>query len=282
MALSETGAAVAERLGLESAESRGDAIVVGRKGHVALLLFDRPEVLNAYNRAMIREIGKLWPELDADPEVRSIVVGSTTEKVFHCGIDVKEVSAVGYPNKARGQDDVRGGALTTRDAGVWKPVVAAVEGRALGGGLHWVVEADIVVASETAFFQDSHVNVGMVGNRENLGFAIKAGMGAALYLTMVGKDVRIDAEHAYRLGLVQELVPAGQALPRAIELAEIIARNSPAAVSKSLQAMWGLTTMSYEDAIQRGWELLVEQQGHPDASEGPRAFGEKRAPVWTT
>src|SRR3954453_13655940 len=130
MALSETGAAVAERLGLDAAESRDDVIVVGRKGHVALLLFDRPEVLNAYNRAMIREIGALWPELDADPGVRSIVVGSTTDKVFHCGIDVKEVAASGYMNQDR-EDNVRSGGLTTRDAGVWKPLVAAVEGRAL-------------------------------------------------------------------------------------------------------------------------------------------------------
>ena len=254
-------------------------IVVGRKGHVALLLFDRPEALNAYNRAMVREIGKVWPELDADPEVRSIVVGSTTDKVFHCGIDVKEVAGTGYMNQER-EDNVRSGALTSRDAGVWKPVVAAVEGRALGGGLHWVVESDIVVASETAFFQDSHVNVGMVGNRENLGFAVKAGMGAALYITLVGKDVIIDVERAYQLGLVQEIVPAGTALERAVELAEMIARNSPAAVSKSLEAMWGLTTMSYEDAIARGWVLLREQQDHPDAAEGPLAFAEKRAPNW--
>jgi enoyl-CoA hydratase/carnithine racemase len=279
MALSDTGARVAEELGLDSAESRDDVIVVGRKGNVALLLFDRPEVLNAYNRAMIREIGRLWPELDADPAVRAIVVGSTTEKVFHAGIDLKEVSSSGY-ERDRSADTARGGGLTTRDSGVWKPVVAAVEGRALGGGLHWVVEADIVVASETAFFQDSHVNVGMVGNRENLGFAVKAGMGAALYITLVGKDVRIDAQRAYELGLVQELVPAGRALPRALELAEIISRNSPAAMAKSMQAMWALTTSSYEAAIAYGWELLREQQQHPDAMEGPRAFAEKRPPSW--
>jgi enoyl-CoA hydratase/carnithine racemase len=281
--LSETGRAVADRLELDEAESRDDVIVVGRKGQVALLLFDRPEVLNAYNRAMIREIGRLWPELDADPSVRSIVVGSTTDKVFHVGIDLKEVADIGYrePDADEGEEETaRDAGLTSRDAGVWKPVVSAVEGRAMGGGLHWVVEADIVVASETAFFQDSHVNVGMVGNRENLGFAVKAGMGAALYLTLVGRAARIDAPMALQLGLVQEVVPAGAALRRALELATIIAGNSPSAMAKSMQAMWALTTTSYEEAVQYGWRLLREQQDHPDAMEGPTAFAEKRPPRW--
>jgi enoyl-CoA hydratase/carnithine racemase len=206
-----------------------------------------------------------------------MVMGSTNERYFCTGIDLKEVAASGLGGGAR---RLRGTGQTHRDVPVLKPMVTAVDGMVVGGGLHWVVEADIVVASEQATFRDTHVNVGFVGNRENLGVALKAGLGAALYLSLVGSSAILDARRGQELGLVQEVVPAGDALRRALELADIISSNSPSAMANELRTLWAFSTMHYDDAVTFGAELMVKQQQHPDSIEGPRAFADKRTPDW--
>ncbi len=276
MSVSETGRAVAERHGLEQVESRGDAIVVARRGHAGIVLLDRPAVGNAHNRAMIDALAEVWLEFDEDPGVRCMVMGSTSDRYFCTGIDLKEVADSGLP----GGRGLRGSGQTHRDVPVLKPMVTAVEGMVVGGGLHWVVEADVVVASEQATFRDTHVNVGFVGNRENLGVALKAGLGAALYLSLVGSSAILDARRAQELGMVQEVVSVGSAMGRALELADVIGRNSPSAMANELRTLWAFARMHYDDAVGFGNELMIKQRRHQDAEEGPRAFAEKRPPEW--
>ena len=276
MSLSAVAQTVVEEHELERAESRNDAIVVARRGHVGVVLLDRPEVGNAHNRAMIRALEETWLEFEDDRDVRCMVMGSTSERYFCTGIDLKEVAESRFGDGR----STRGTGQTHRDVPVLKPMVTAVEGIVVGGGLHWVVEADIVVASEQATFRDSHVNVGFVGNRENLGVALKAGLGAALYLSLVGGSAVLDARRGQELGLVQEVVSAGTALRRALELADRVSRNSPSAMANELRTLWAFARMHYDDAVTLGWELLVKQQQHPDSIEGPRAFAEKRDPQW--
>ena len=277
MSVSESGQAVAEQHGLVGAESRADAIVVARRGHTGVVLLDRPEVGNAHNRAMIAALAEVWLEFDDDPDVRCMVMGSTNERYFCTGIDLKEVAASGLRG---GRGRLRGSGQTHRDVPVLKPMVTAVDGMVVGGGLHWVVEADIVVASEKATFRDTHVNVGFVGNRENLGVALKAGLGAALYISLVGASAILDARRGQELGMVQEVVPAGDALRRALELADIISKNSPSAMANELRTLWAFATMHYDDAVNFGSELMWKQQQHPDSVEGPRSFADKRTPEW--
>jgi enoyl-CoA hydratase/carnithine racemase len=275
--------ALVERHQLEAAERWDDAIVVARHGRTGLVLLDRPESGNAHNRAMIHALSKAWLHFGDDETIRVIVIGSTTERNFCTGIDLKEVAgAGGFAGLAERVQygPVRGSGQTHRDAIVRKPVVTAVEGRVIGGGLHWVAEADIVVAGDKATFRDTHVERGFVGNRENLDLALKAGLGAALYLSLVGGQVGLDAQRALTLGLVQEVVPAGTALDRALELAEIIARNSPTAMARQLETLWNVTRMHHDEAVAYGWNLLRWQQSHPDATEGAVAFAEKRQPDW--
>ena len=133
----------------------------------------------------------------------------------------------------------------------------------VGGGLHWVVEADIVVASEEATFRDTHVNVGFVGNRENLGLVLKAGLGAALYLSLVGTSAVLDARRGQELGLVQEVVPTGNALRRALELADTISRNSPSAMANELRTLWTMARLHYDEAVQWAERLVELQPGDP-------------------
>jgi (E)-benzylidenesuccinyl-CoA hydratase len=268
MSLSAAAQAVVQEHALERAETRNDAILVARRQHVGVVLLDRPEVGNAHNRAMIRALAETWLEFDDDPDVRCMVMGSTNPRYFCTGIDLKEVAESRF-----------GDGRTMRGTGL-KPMVTAVEGMVVGGGLHWVVEADIVVASEQATFRDTHVNVGFVGNRENLGVALKAGLGAALYLSLVGSSAVLDARRGLELGLVQEVVPARATLSRALELADTISRNSPSAMANELRTLWAFARMHYDDAVEFGWELLVKQQQHPDSVEGPRAFAERRDAQW--
>jgi len=278
MSLSATAQQIIEEHELVRADTRNDAIVVARRGHTGVVLLDRPEVGNAHNRAMIRALAETWLEFDDDSDVRCMVMGSTNPRYFCTGIDLKEVAESRFGD-GRG---LRGTGQTHRDVPVLKPMVTAVEGMVVGGGLHWVVEADIVVASEQATFRDTHVNVGFVGNRENLGLALKAGLGAALYLSLVGTSAILDARRAQELGLVQEVVPTGDALGRALELADMISRNSPSAMANELRTLWAFARMHYDDAMTFGWELLVKQQQHPDSIEGPQAFAENREARWHT
>ena len=276
MTLSSLAQAVVDEHELTQAEDRNDAIVVARRGHTGVVLLDRPEVGNAHNRAMIGALAEAWLEFDDDANVRSMVMGSTNTRYFCTGIDLKEVAESRF-GSGRG---LRGTGQTHRDVPVLKPMVTAVDGMVVGGGLHWVVEADIVVASEQATFRDTHVNVGFVGNRENLGVALKAGLGAALYLSLVGTSAILDARRGQELGLVQEVVPTGTALRRALELADAINANSPSAMANELRTLWAFARMHYDDAVTFGSELLVKQQQHPDSVEGPRAFAEKRDAQW--
>jgi E-phenylitaconyl-CoA hydratase len=272
-----------DRYELTDVQRWDDAIVVAKRRRAGVVLLDRPESGNSHNRAMIHALARAWLHFADDKEARVVVIGSTTDRNFCTGIDLKEVAAAGGFAGLGAQNDfgpVLGSGQTHRDAGLRKPVLTAVEGRVIGGGLHWVAEADIVIAGENATFRDAHVERGFVGNRENLDLAMKAGLGAALYLSLVGGQVEIDALRAMTLGLVQEVVPAGQALDRSFKLADIIARNSPSAMAKQLEVLWNVTRMHHEEAVDYGRHLLRWQQSHADATEGAVAFAEHREPNW--
>jgi enoyl-CoA hydratase/carnithine racemase len=272
-----------EHHGLEEVQQWEDSIVVAHRAQTGLVLLDRPESGNAHNRAMMHALAQAWLYFGDRPDVRVIVMGATTQRNFCTGIDLKEVaSAGGFAGLAAltGFGPVRGSGRTHRDAGVRKPVICAVEGRAIGGGLTWIAEADIVIAGQGATFRDTHVERGFVGNRENLDLVLKVGLGAALYMSLIGGHVELDVERAERLGLVQEIVPAGQALTRALELADIISRNSPTAMARQLEVLWNITRMHHQEALDVGENLLRWQQQHPDSTEGAVAFAEKRQPRW--
>jgi enoyl-CoA hydratase/carnithine racemase len=164
---------------------------------------------------------------------------------------------------------------------VWKPVICAVQGLCVGGGLHFVVDSDLVIASENAAFMDSHVNVGMVGALENLGLARRLPLGTALRMTLLGRHYRLSAARAHQLGLVDELVATPAAvLPAALEMAGAMLANSPQAMALSKQAVWGGLERGYREALESAWALLRRHWSHPDFREGPRAFVEKREPRW--
>ncbi len=251
------------------------------QGGVATITLDRPERGNALTPSMQGRMREIWGEVREDPEIRVAIVSAAGERHFCTGFDVAEAEggeAESVFNNRPLADAVH---WSPRQNRVWKPVICAVNGLCVGGGLHFVVDSDIVLASENAAFMDAHVNVGMVGALENVGLARRLPLGSALRMTLMGRHYRMPARRAYELGLVEELVAApADLLPLAREMADVMKRNSPQAMALSKQAVWGALERGYGEALEHAWGLLRLHWGHPDFREGPRAFAEKREPRW--
>jgi enoyl-CoA hydratase/carnithine racemase len=250
-----------------------------KAGGIARITIDRPEQGNALTKRMERIFRAIWCDVRDDPAVRVAIVGAAGERHFSTGLDVSSLDPDGaVANNLPLAQDVF---WSPQHNGVWKPVICCVNGLVTGAGLHFVVDADLVLASENAAFMDSHVNVGMVGALENVGLARRLPLGAALRMTLLGRHYRMPARRAYELGLVDELVPSPADLePAALEMARALCRNSPQAMALSKQAVWGSLERGYRDALEYAWALLRLHWAHPDFEEGPRAFAEKREPRW--
>ena len=255
-----------------------EGLIYEKDGPIATITLNRPERGNSMHVGMFDPIRAIWEDVRGDQDIRVIIVTGAGSRHFCTGADVGIAAADASVSDNIQLDEVV--FWTARQNKVWKPVIAAVNGICAGGGLHHVVDADIVVASENAQFLDTHVNVGMVGGLENIGLAKRLPLGTALRMSLQGRDFRLSAERAFQLGLVDELVPAGDALVAARAIAESVARNSPQATTLTQQAVWGSMEMGLEAALHHAWALIRLHWAHPDFIEGPRAFVEKRAPEW--
>jgi enoyl-CoA hydratase len=256
-------------------------LVVERHGPVGWLINDRPDQLNAMNSAMRDEFADAWLELDADPAVR-VIVHTGNGRAFQTGVDVSEIASdgVGFERYRQSMEDFDLH-FTAWHQQVWKPVITAVNGICAGGGFHWVADADIVIAASDAQFFDPHVSVGQVVSLEAIGLIRKMPAEAVMRMAFVGKYERMSAERALQLGMISEVVdPPERLRERAQKLGETIAKNSPAAMAATKKALWAALEHGLTDACKVGARHLVSMWGHPDQDEGPRAFAEKRDPVW--
>jgi enoyl-CoA hydratase/carnithine racemase len=252
-----------------------------RNGPVGWLINNRPAQLNAMNAKMRDEFAEAWIELDDDPDVR-VIVHTGEGRAFQTGVDVSELAEdeLGMARYREGLEEMDLH-FTAWHQKVWKPVITAVNGICAGGGLHWVADADIVIAASDASFFDPHVSIGQVVAIEAIGLIRKMPAEAVMRMAFVGRHERIGAARALDLGMISQVVdPPDQLRVAAQELAEKIARNSPAAMAATKRALWGALELGLTDACKAGATELVSVWGHPDQDEGPRAFAEKRDPVW--
>ena len=259
------------------------SLILERRGPVGWLVFDRPSAGNAMDATMLGELEAAWRELDEDPDVRAIV-NTGAGPAFQTGLDMVQLSrdreALRVQSRRTKRAELR---LTAWHNQVWKPVIAAVNGVCAGGGLHFVADADVVLASSNASFVDPHVSLGQVSAYETIGLVRKSPMEPIVRMALTGAHERIDAARARQLGILSQVVDPPDALRDAgQELAEKVARNSPAAMRATKQALWGALELGLTDASRAGGRALVSMWGHPDQEEGPRAFAEKREPVWQT
>jgi enoyl-CoA hydratase len=268
-------------------------LLVERDGHVAVMTMNRPERLNAIDTEQIERLEAAWLELDADPDVR-VIVFTGAGRGFCGGADLvarangaSATRSVGsdanpddiYPHPRRGGGQI---GFTARHCKVYKPVITAVNGVCAGAGLHFVADSDIVICSSNATFVDTHVNVGQITALEPIGLARRIPLGVVLRMVCLGKHERIDAKRALEIGMITEIVDDPVALvPRAMELAELVATASPDTLRISLQSIWEGLDVGLQEAYLNGFRRVVGHWSHPDAIEGPKAFTEKREPQWT-
>ena len=263
------------------AYSTFETLVVERRGPVGWLVNNRPDQLNAMNSRMRDELAVAWTELDADPDVR-VIVHTGEGRAFQTGVDVAEIASdgVGMERYRRSMEDFDLH-FTAWHQGVTKPVITAVNGICAGGGFHWVADADIVIAASDAQFFDPHVSIGQVVSLEAIGLMRKMPVEAVMRMAFVGRHERMPAQRAYELGMVSEVVDPPERLRDAAQaLAEKVARNSPAAMAATKRALWRALEVGLTDACRAGAGDLVSLWGHPDQTEGPRAFADKREPRW--
>ena len=211
-----------------------------------------------------------------------MIVTTGNGAAFQTGLDMAQLSrdpeALREQSRRTKRAELR---LTAWHNQVWKPVIAAVNGTCAGGGLHFVADADIVIAASDATFLDPHVSVGQVTAYEAIALVRKSPMEPIVRMALTGRHERITAERARQLGILSEVVdPPGRLREAAQALAETVARNSPAAMAATKRALWGALESGLTDACRAGAREMVAIWGHPDQTEGPLAFTERREPNW--
>jgi len=249
-------------------------VVYDKKGPIAYVTLNRPKVMNALNKAMINELRSAFEDARDDLAVRGVIL-TGGEKAFAAGADIAEIAnntAVEAEQATR-----RGQALTDLIENLGKPVIAAVNGFALGGGCELAMSCTIRIAAESAKFGQPEVKLGVMpgyGGTQRLPRLV--GRGRALKLILSG-DI-IDAAEAYRIGLVDELEPETHVVERAETVLKKIIANAPLSVKYALEAVnKGLETSVAEGLLIEA-SLFAVCASTDDKKEGTSAFLEKRAP----
>jgi len=245
-----------------------------RRGTLVVTL-NRPASANALNEPLMAALRTLWAAVRDAAWIRAIVL-TGAGKAFCAGADV---AMLGNPRTHIGVDAADELSFQPGPH-VDVPVIVAVNGVCAGGGLHFVSDADICIASEAARFIDPHVSVGQVSALEPLELLMKARRDAVVRMALLGRSEVLGAAEAQSAGLVSEVVPADELLPRALELADRIAEGSPEAIRITRAAIRNFESDLLRAHLDRGWEAIQAHWAHPDSVEGPRAFQEKRPADW--
>ncbi|MDQ2834879.1 MAG: enoyl-CoA hydratase-related protein [Acidobacteriota bacterium] len=246
--------------------------------NVARVTLNRPKVLHALNAQLFDELDHAFAALSANLEVRVILLTGAGEKAFAAGADIAELAALGAiegEEKAR-----RGQQVFRRIETSGKPVIACINGFALGGGCELAMACTFRLASETARFGQPEVKLGLIpgyGGSQRLPRLV--GRPAALKLLLTGEI--IGAAEALRLGLVDEVVPADKLLERAAALARTIAGMAPLAITGCLEAVRRGSELSLDAGLDIEAEIFGRLCGTEDKAEGTNAFLSKRPAAWT-
>jgi len=258
-------------------ETTYENILVEVRDGVAVITLNRPKVLNALNAGLLAELDAAVDAVAADAAIRAVILTGAGEKAFAAGADIQELARV---SGVDGQElALRGQRLFSKIESMRVPVIAAINGFALGGGCELALACTIRVASESAKLGQPEVKLGLTpgyGGSQRLPRLV--GKGAALKMILTGE--MITAAEALRIGLVEEVLPADQLMPRAERIAKTIAVQAPLAVAKCLEAVNTGYDLPLGEALAHEAALFGLCCGTADKAEGTSAFLEKRVPVW--
>lgn len=251
------------------------------RDHIAIVTLNRPEARNAYDDKMQGEMSVAWREIRGNDDIWCAVVTAAGTQSFCAGRDVKELSEFQQKGKLVPRYDPRHPSYGDFGAhlhkfGITKPIVGAINGYAVGGGLGLLLSCDLRIMSETAWIGDLHVNIGQIGGAARIIKQLPYAVAAELILS----GQRVSAARAREVGLVNKVVPEEDVLGEAIRWAEQLCQMSPLAVQRSKEIMQTLMTVpSGTLALEEFY--MANMRLTEDGREGPLAFKEKRAPQWT-
>ncbi|MDM7486894.1 enoyl-CoA hydratase-related protein [Rhodococcus sp. CSLK01-03] len=258
------------------------AVLVEQRGHTLLVTINRPGAANSIDAEVHTGLGEAWERADQDPDVRVVVLTGAGDRVFCGGADLKALGTAG-PGGVTPPETAHWGFAGVVRHPIAKPIVAAVNGTALGGGTELALASDLVVAADTAEFGLPEVHRGLIAGAGGVFRIVQAiPRSVAMELVLTGKPM--SAADALRWGLVNRVVPRTDVLTTALELADLVAAGAPLAVQASKTIARGIVdgaVPSEEPAWEATDAALARLTTSADTVEGVVAFLEKRAPVWS-
>lgn len=247
--------------------------------HVAVITLNRPEQGNSLSfKVMREELPAAWQQAGDDRDVRAVVFTASGDRHFCTGVDLRDPELQSGGSEGGGSADLN---VTGRQCDVWKPIITAVNGHCVGGGLMFVGDSDLVIASENARFSNTGVSLGILAPVGPVVLARKIPFEAVMRMMIMGRHERIEAAQALELGLVSEVTSPDALLDTALAVAHRVASNSPAALEQAVRCMWETLELPLSEAIAAALKRSGSLRGHPDSAEGPRAWAEKREPQWS-
>jgi E-phenylitaconyl-CoA hydratase len=252
------------------------AVDYKKEGRIALFTLNRPEAMNSMDMEAVRQLHQAMVDFRDDPELWVGIITGAGDRAFCGGADIKD--ALPFMKEHRG-DPWSFPPEIWRGFELWKPLIAAINGWALGGGLEIALACDLRIASENARLGTTEVNLGLMpgwGGTQRLPRMVPYCKAAEIVL--MGRP--IDAQEAYRIGLVNKVVPQGELMSAAKEWAEAICQVGPLAVRAAKEAMIRGSSMTLEEGLRLESSLFNYLSGTEDFTEGSAAFKEKRKPVF--
>ena len=246
-------------------------------GAVATLTINRPKVLNALDAATLGELGEAMRALQADASVRVVILTGSGERAFVAGADINELATLA-PDAAKAHAEL-GQRVFERVERLGKPVIAAVNGYALGGGCELALACHIRIASDRAKFGQPEVNLGVIpgyGGTQRLARLVGTGLAAEMILS----GVQVDAAEALRIGLVNRVVPHAELMDRAKHIARTISSMGQVAVRLALESILAASSTTLAQGLALEAKLFGESCASEDFKEGTTAFLEKRKPAF--
>ena len=271
--------------------SNFDFVIYEKRDHIAYVTINRPEFMNALHAPAGAEMGQVWADFRDDSDSWVAIVTGAGERAFSAGMDLRARAAANAagdaPQQLRpalpadaGANAGFGGLTNPRHYNIWKPIIAAVNGYALGGGLELAMACDIIIAAEHAQFGLPEPKRGIMAgaggvHRLPRQIPLKIAMGYML----TGRHM--SAQEAHGWGLVNEVVPLSELMPASERWAREIMECAPLSLQATKQASMQGLELSLEEAYNGSYEAVQRMQGSEDSREGPRAFAERRKPAWT-
>jgi enoyl-CoA hydratase len=256
-----------------------ETLLLERDGPTAIVTINRPKSLNALNATVLRELGELFEELEHDKSVLAVILTGSGEKAFVAGADIAELNALG-DQQAATEKAKAGHVVTEKMEHSRLPVIVAINGFALGGGLELAMACDIRIAADTAKLGQPEVNLGIIGGfggTQRLPRLV--GEGFASYMLLTGEMV--SAQEAKQANLVEKVVPVAELMAECKRVAALIASKGPLAIAATKRAIHKGMQTDLHSALNIEAEHFGKVAVSADAREGTKAFLEKRPPRFT-